>query len=452
MIQIRSFTVSGYRSLAKLRLAQLGQFNVFYGINGAGKSNILSALALSFDLLHGFANSQQTLRSTWRVPSDLISDDDRTFHSVPHTVFGAYVKCRNQLSPQASVTSLAFELRIDWPSRELRLTRLSIDKIPMTELLEGANALTNHQIRLLGSDNRDRGDRLVLEFLKRVSVAPFAIVNSARVPAAESRNPAEAQEAATRRSLFGDAAPPALIDLLSSGQLKAALFLASHHPSFRVRNRYRAFKRLLRSSPFNRPAFDVTYSERTHKIELREDLGRGDIALDLQGLGIFQVYSILAQATLSTASIIGLEEPEAHLHAPTTGRQLREALVQLVTTRTIRQLFVATHSNLFDLDPTGYFDVSRDSDGTTRVARRPLSDIDKYHLYEPGPAKHALAGFLSYLPSDEVVYRTSDGAPITATEMLAMLQADTDEAVSFLSDVHAAAVRLVTLRKGQRSE
>lgn len=42
------------------------------------------------------------------------------------------------------------------------------------------------------------------------------------------------------------------------------------------------------------------------------------------------------------------------------------------------QLFIATHSNLFGLDETGYWDVSLDAaTSETRVVRKPRSEIDR---------------------------------------------------------------------------
>ena len=102
---------------------------------------------------------------------------------------------------------------------------------------------------------------------------------------------------------------------------------------------------------------------------------------------------------LQGSSAVSIEEPEAHLHAPTTGLQLRQLLRRLLDEGHIEQLFVATHRNLFDLDPSGYWDVSLDASGSTVVKQiSDLSRIDERHLYEPGPAKHALMQMLRYAP------------------------------------------------------
>src|SRR5262249_44820727 len=146
-----------------------------------------------------------------------------------------------------------------------------------------------------------------------------------------------------------------------------------------------------------------------------------------------QLYAIIAPILLAGGRLVAIEEPEAHLHAPSTGRELRALLEGMVREGRVGQIFIATHSNLFDLDPTGYWDVSLDSEtGETRVARKDLVEIDAQHLYEPGPAKHALTQLLRYAPEEEVVFRRPDNTPVTAREMLRLLQEDDDVAVEFL--------------------
>ena len=47
-MKIREVTVSGFRSLWNVSIADLGNINVFFGDNNSGKSNILEALEILF--------------------------------------------------------------------------------------------------------------------------------------------------------------------------------------------------------------------------------------------------------------------------------------------------------------------------------------------------------------------------------------------------------------------
>jgi len=169
-----------------------------------------------------------------------------------------------------------------------------------------------------------------------------------------------------------------------------------------------------------------------------------DIRVDNAGHGIVQMYAIIAPILLAGGRLVAIEEPEAHLHAPTLGRELRAILHSMVVDGRVHQFFIATHSNLFDLDLTGYWDVSL-VDGETHVQRKPLYEVDRLHLFEPGPAKHQLQELLR-LYGDEVVFRTGDGRQLRATEMLASLQNDEDVAKAFLESLHAAAMQVTGLR------
>jgi hypothetical protein len=245
--------------------------------------------------------------------------------------------------------------------------------------------------------------------------------------------------------------PPDIPTLLARGRLKEALFQASNAPDPVIRRRFRQLQELLRGQPLQRRPFVVTHDPGSNEIQIVESLDESEdmpreVPLDLAGLGIAQVYRILAQMLLHRARCVAIEEPEAHLHAPSTGMHLRALLDRLVGEHYIDQLFVATHSNLFDLDPEGYWDVSHHGERGTVVERRPLQDIDLRHLYEPGPAKHALAGFLHYMAPDTVVFRRGDGTPVSIAEMRDMLQRDDPLAREFLEDVHAAAVRAVRVK------
>ena len=114
----------------------------------------------------------------------------------------------------------------------------------------------------------------------------------------------------------------------------------------------------------------------------------------------------------------------------------------------LHQLFVATHSNLFDLDPTGYWDV-RLVAGATVIERKALRELYGHHLYEPGPAKLLLVDALTHF-GDEAVFRAKDGRRIEAAEMLKLLDDDDDLALEFLRDMHAAALATLRVRATRR--
>lgn len=442
-MRIESFWARGYRSLRDVRIGPLGAFSVFYGPNGSGKSNILAALEAWLRLIP-IALETRGMRPQFeglspqgaleRMRGELalheagapLRADDFAVHAP-----GRLLTLGGTLADGADIKRVEIELQIDASAKPtLRRTLVAVDGV------------------VLERDARSENEDLATEVERRIVEPRGAALRSVQW---EHKFSLVRADRASRAAPGGER-PPEHVEPLSwyfrRGQLKDGLFAAHNATSPETVRALDRFRQFMAGPPLHRPPFRAVEDAHTGVRDLREwlppPLDAHDISLDLAGLGIAQVYWILAQAMLSGARAVGIEEPEAHLHAPTTGRDLRVLLKRLVDEHHLDQLFIATHSNLFDLDPDGYWDVSM-VDGETRVERKPLHEIDARHLYEPGPAKHALAQLLRYAPDDEVVFRRPDGAPVTAKEMLRLLQEDDDTAVAFLHNLHGAALRIVRL-------
>lgn len=453
-MRIESFWARGYRSLRDVRVDGLGAFNVFYGPNGGGKSNLLEALRTLFSLVAVVAleydppgaiadkRASEALKLGLIQRRDLCASDPSRVIVLGATIRDDIPAAPVLTSGGAAWPELTLEVTFDWtiqaePKLCLSTLRSGDDDLralwqpPTLDVPEHSQA--GFEAISARLKQRDRVRALLVEELPR---RVYGLVGADRQP--------QPEKVITALLQVED------VDVVSwhlrEGRLKSALLAAQLSPSHEIRRKLAALRTLLAGEPLRRPPFDPVQDPRTGEVDLREPLPQGgDISIDLAGLGIAQIYAILAKAMLLGTRAVGLEEPEAHLHAPTSGRALRQLLVRLVEERHIDQLFIATHSNLFDLDPTGYFDVSL-RDGCTVVERADLTRVDREHLYEPGPAKHALQRLLEYAPEDEVVFRRSNGTGITAQEMLRLLQEDDDAAVSFLQDIHGAAVRMVRVQ------
>jgi AAA ATPase domain/AAA domain len=438
-MRIESFWARGFRSLRDVRIDQLGPFNVFYGPNGSGKSNILAAIETWLRLV------RIALQTTGMVPLDAMSDRlphqqkiERMRGHLAYREAGAPVRAhdfalhssRRMITLGGTLSDLGagvehaeIEVQLDVmaPERPSLHRLATVDGVPLEHDIQGTEA-QREKIAALESVDWER--KLSLISADRMP----------RIEAAGERPP--------------DGAEP-LSWYFRRGQLKDALFAAQNATSPTMVRALERFRQFMAGSPLHRRPFRAVEDPHTGVRDLREwlppPLDAHDLSLDLAGLGISQIYWILGQAMLSGAAVVGIEEPEAHLHAPTTGRDLRVLLGRLVKEEHIDQLFIATHSNLFDLDDKGFFDV-RLVCGETVVEKMPLDAIDQ-HLYEPGPTLHALEELLTIAPADKVMFRRSDGSPVTALEMIKMLRDADPIALDYLRNLHAAAVDVV----GQRS-
>ncbi len=439
-MRIEAFWAKGYRSLRDVRLEPLGPFNVFYGPNGSGKSNLLAAMQAWLRLIP-IALETSFMRTLFDAP-DLPPQQARELWRGQRALHmeGAPLHVHD-------FTVGSERRRIVLGGTLVDLSPPEVQRVSITLELDGTNlhkpTLLQWELEIDGlALNHDEqiapAQREKLSALEKVVIErKLSAVPADRMPRIE---------AASQR-------PPDGVDPLSwyfqRGQLKDALFAAQNATSASTLRALEKFRQLMQGAPLHRPAFRTVEDPHTGIRDLREWLrppfeGQ-DVSLDLAGLGIAQIYWILAQAMLSRADIITVEEPEAHLHAPTSGLHLRQLLGRLVDEGHIEQLFLATHSNLFDLDPIGYFDVHLDESGATVVERRPLRDADR-HFYEPGPTLHALEELLSVAPADKVMFRRPDGAPVTAREMVDLLRSADPTALDYLRNLHGAAVDVVGLR------
>jgi hypothetical protein len=441
-MRIESFWAKGFRSLRDVRLDGLGPFNVLYGPNGSGKSNLLAAMeawlrlipiGLETSGMRPFFEQLPPQQALERMRGNLAIADAGAplrMHDIALHSPRRLITLGGTLADGADVKRVEVELQIDAaaPLRPTLHRMTTVDGVP----LEHDNQVSEMQ-------------RNKLEALRRVKwERKFSLVGADRMPRAEPRGEL----------------PPEGTDPLSwyfrRGQLKNALFAAQNAPSPDTVRALDRFRQFMSGPPLHRPPFRSVEEPHTSLRDLREQIrpppDEQDISLDFAGLGIAQIYWILAQAMLSGARAVGIEEPEAHLHAPTSGLHLRELLKRLVDEKHIDQLFIATHSNVFDLDETGYWDV-RLEDGETKVTKKPLDEIDQ-HLYEPGPTLHAVEELLKLLKEsdpEQVMFRRAGGAPVTAREMLALLRAADPVALEYLGDIHRAAVDVVGLRARRKA-
>ncbi len=454
-MRIQRFWARNYRSLSDVTLDGLGPFNVFYGPNGSGKSNILrgiQALVRAMEIWAGYEKPGDARFASALARGVLTADDQRRSHN-----------------GGAHTTTLGFELVAD------------VDAAVDVELSLGRNLLQQLRVELsvAWSEGRPFSATFDVRFdgvslaeaeaqakesepgasaratLARIASRLFWLIGADRALRDEQLRdaPSAAAETTAEPTVLHD---DPILAALREGRLQTAIFHAKNDWKSANRHRFALLQSLL-AETLHLPPLDVGRDPGTGLIDLRQPLADGvdlgDISMRSAGLGVEQVVAIIASVLFARCAIGAIEEPEAHLHAPTTGRALRKLLKRLVepaegSPRVLHQLFVATHSNLFDLDPTGYWDV-RLVAGATVIERKALRELYGHHLYEPGPAKLLLVDALTHF-GDEAVFRAKDGRRIEAAEMLKLLDDDDDLALEFLRDMHAAALATLRVRATRR--
>lgn len=452
-MKIDRFWAKGYRSLVDVELKDLGPFNVFYGPNGSGKSNVLDAIRTLHRLVAFILAPRQGFAGHTWVPG-CGYDRDRASALGPIALREGLVRGSD---PTTFLSEVSMQLGAEWSigtthgfAEALRITRFRLAVYFTSELLQLGSSLGFSSFEVdrgdgwepvrfkEGDDSSNEPTLLGRTIGMLVRHFAYDVVDAIRSVA----------QAATGAAQSGTEDP--IRASLERGEVKEALFLAYTSPDHERRQRLHQLREMLKGPPLNRPPFEPVQDPVTRRVDVREPHPRGgDISLDMAGLGVAQVYAILGRLMLSGARAVAIEEPEAHLYERGAGLHLRELLLRAVREGYIDQLFIATHSSLFDLDDTGYFDV-RLENHETKIEKRSLDEIDR-HLYEPGPTLHAFEELLRISDPKRVMARRPDGTAVTTEEMLALLRAADPVALAYLEDLHRAAIDVVGLRARKKA-
>lgn len=459
-MRFNSFSVEGFRSIKKLELTERelghGPVVVLYGKNGAGKSNILAAMQVFWRLLGLAIGADAMPNGPMRFGRDGVFDladisrdsTTRSMRFCATVVFDEPLRCGDlhvaaiEVEMGVSMAQPA-EFALDMEPIRLRGGRRGTNE-PVKVVFGAAGRASLEKI--MGSTARDAILAWRLAMLAQCQTA-FLLVPAVRDPSRAARqggaDPIEAAAVkATRAALQGDIA--------------SALHTAKNTSDLELRGRFERLKALFSGSLPGRPTLDSAQEPGgpLAVIEVHTDAKPPyAVPIDLVGTGLQQLYAILSAILLSKAPMVVIEEPEAHLHEPTTGLQLRELLRGLTVKAgdalpVVSQLFIATHSSIFDLNPSGYIEVSLDAEkGTQARWVNGLIGIDSGHLFEAGAARHALMDALRMAgDGDAVAYRRPDQTPVLRSEMVELLAKGDPIAIEYLKVVTSAAVQLVALR------
>lgn len=439
-MRIRSVVIENFRSIERVELGPLGPVAVFYGPNGAGKSNLLRAIGLAFAFLRVHASSGRPISLAPSPGLESYGDSDvrvgEDAGSVTLEIEGlSGIGGRPEGIPPLEKA----RVRVDFERAPNGAIGLTLGTSPCTfddgrsvdlsDLLSGGPPPDWH-----GGDSKGVGPALsrwvrqrLLGYLGERGFHEVDDVRSFK----HRRTKSEARPAYELSPL----------ELLEAGRVEEAMARAGTSSDDTLRDGFEKLRRLLREPPLGLPDVVPVADGQDFRLRVRTADKQRTLAASAASLGEQQVLVILGAILFRGARCVSVEEPEAHLHAPTTGRALREVLARLVAEGMIDQIFIATHSNLFDLDPTGFWSVERGEHGT-EVRREPdLARIDEQHLFEPGAAKRVLQDVLRYGNPNEVIAYGVDGTPITAQQMLEDLQNDTPSAVRYASALSRATAR-----------
>lgn len=331
-MRLLSFRVQHFRNLtAPIELAELGAFNLLHGDNNVGKSNLLQAMELFLKLLAFLPPNAEPNRveGSWLAPHFNLARPFAIELAAELSTSEAELATGGIAAPALEdVSKINVALRLErtgptWADLQVKHLRFGRggELTPVPPLFQYRNQLASFlSTRALG------GGRLVeaarSQLTSTVDALYDAHVSPDRVEAERWTRFEEGM--ATFREVLGEGR---FVPVLPRGAQSAELY----------------------------------FETATMRVPVRS-----------LGTGVQQVIAVLGTLLTSGASVVFLEEPEAHLRW-TRQRQLREALASLVgKPGAPEQLFVTSHSGAFETEET-FFAMTRGPEGPI-VQRRPARE------------------------------------------------------------------------------
>jgi hypothetical protein len=359
--------IQGYKSLRDVELRDLASVNVFHGANDVGKSNILQALDMFFQILPVAVQSAS-------------GQEDQEGRAQAHVLLPYRF-----LQPYSeTIFRQNGDGRIAWLAR-LRLPQ--VDKV-VTVGLTIVNAPGGLRLELIWPDGEpeDQVKQLLSDYAN-----DFTLVAAERRLAREWLGDETQPVEFAPRERHGSPVEPA--------RLKQMLFEAVNHRDMSQRQRFKRMTQLL-DEAFGVGQLDVTWDsprevERRRPDEplryvrdiqlrfFRPDLPEG-LPIEDSGSGVQQVVLMLGQIIFNPGRLVGIEEPEMNLNARWQDR-LHSLLRGLVAPDGVDQLFISSHSSRFEFRDNFYrVDYVNSETVVEAKGREALAEVTGDVLPRPG--------------------------------------------------------------------
>jgi hypothetical protein len=490
--RIRRLYVRGYRSIRELNLADLPSIVVLHGENGAGKSNVLRAMALPLQWLgrgltiaatreesarldYASADSQLGIRrddfntsgeneiqfrmeielgsrAQWSVgnlPTPAVLEIDIIVQDVGDGI--RWWVPRAQVGEEFSLTGsdahhgTGLRQRLVVFGAELAQAQTNLQRVRVqlqSQTINGAE-LAQLSAEAAGYEEQASRARRSIEQHERGFGGKMLILERVRskLLRRELLRVSEAYRRISREPMGGSSEFEVDLEALSGpAQIQRRLYLLATSSDARQR----AIPQLLASYVANamddagesRGAFELNAVRNNEFREYETQLTRGSIAgipITNLGTGEQQLLILLLDVLVSSTPVVQIEEPEAHLHKKLMLR-LAQLLERLVADGTLDQLVIATHHHAFALAPH-YYDVTCDEEHGTRAI---LTDRARaiHHFYEPSPLWEALRSLVSAgLRDNAVLFLDENSQPVHARDVLASIEDEGPLAQKFAEEM-----------------
>jgi predicted ATPase len=324
-MQLSAFSVSKYRSIQSAKRLEIQRRTTLIGPNNEGKSNLLSAIATSVELIRSHASVRR--RSSLAFRNIYVWERD-------------FPVDLQEKQPNGETT---FRIEFALTEHEIvefrKETKSTIDGTLPIQITIGSSGIPKFKVVKHGRGANSLSEKgpLVAEFIgSRFSFTYIPAVRQEQ----DTLRIVEKMVASELRVLEADAEYMAAIAAIT--KMQAPIL---NNLSRKIGSAMRHFLPQVASVKINIPETD-RYRALRANCEIIVDDGTAT-PLSQKGDGVKSLAAVslmrAASASVGESSLLAIEEPESHLH-PAAARALQDAVDDLATTQ---QVILTTHSPLF---------------------------------------------------------------------------------------------------------
>lgn len=365
-MKIKSFEIENYRSLKYIKIEEFEISTIFYGLNNAGKSNILNALHLIFKRKQKL--SGETLSALENFHSGVLPDFGNNYfkNSSVEIKFTVVVEINSKnLEIDSGISSffpkpdnylftfagtISKQEPIEYNYSEIKMTQVVVGSKKIYE--QGKRGFfyfpTIDKMRKNQAQLNESFTRLLDVFNDCVSIIP------------------------SERDILDTKSSDAKFSSLNSRSFKKFLYDLYLSP-----NKYQLFEKIddtFSKAPFNYGR--ISFSEDKEMLEIM--IKESDFRLPIKhlGSGVMQSLFIVTSIICSRSRIICIEELEQNL-SPKMQYQILQKIQQLISDSQFDQLILSSHSSVYSKPKLGVIYFLEKTNGETVIYKKEAKELSK---------------------------------------------------------------------------
>ncbi len=420
-MKIKSFEIENYRSLKHIKIDDFDSTTIFYGLNNAGKSNILNALHLIFKKKPKLSVETQTLSGLENFYSGVLPDfGNNYFNNSPNEIkFQVSIEVQSkELDIDSSISSLfakngnhmftftgtiSKQEPLEYNYSEIKITQVNVGSKKIYEQGEQGFFYFPTIDR-----TRKNQPRLNESFAKLIDVFNDCIhVIPSERDMLETNSSGERYQAELENAkeyIVNGEKEKALLVLeslakkpesnLNAHQLNSRSFKKFLYGLYLSPQKYHLFEvinKTFSSEPFSFGT--ISFSKEKDMLDVMISEGSFRLPIKHLGSGVMQSLFIITSIICSKSKIICIEELEQNL-SPNLQFQILAKLQQLIKNGQFDQLVLSSHTSVYSKPKLGCIYILEKTNGETvlspKEAKNPSKKL-KEHLvqsnFPPGTYK-----------------------------------------------------------------